>query len=180
MRLDNVLIFLLAAMIVIMTALFLQHSYRSTPLIESSMNGTPLPEFRLPMLSNPMQLASPQTLRGHVFLVNFWASWCSACHAEQATLLLIARQYHVPIFGIDYKDNPENAKNWLKDFGNPFTLSAFDINGSLQQALEVYGLPQTFLVDQNGLIQFEFMGAIDKDSWETIIWPKVQAYENAQ
>ncbi len=178
MRPNNIPIFVLAALIVVMAALVFKRSHHPPSFLTgSSMSGAPLPKFQLPELTNSAQRVSSETLRGHVFLLNFWASWCSACAAEHATLMLAAKQYHVPIFGIAYKDDTENAKNWLQDFGNPFAVTAIDAEGSLQQKFELYGLPLTYVIDKKGLIRFEFMGVIDETLWEKMIWPKVQAYE---
>jgi len=177
MRPNNILLFILAALIVILSALITQRSHQSNTFMESSLNGGKLPEFHLPSLTDPERSVSDQTLHGRVFLLNFWASWCGACMAEHATFMRIAKQYHIPIFGIAYKDTPENAKNWLNHFGNPFTVTAMDNDGSLQQKFQMYGLPQTFVVDKKGLIRLEFMGTMDEDFWIKTVWPKIQEYE---
>jgi len=137
-----------------------------------------LPAFSLPSLFDSATQVTNRSLAGRVYLLNIWASWCGACQAEHSTMLMIAHKYHVPIYGIVYKDNRDDAKAWLQQAGNPFTVSAIDATGSLEYALSLYGTPETFLIDKKGIIRYRYAGTISQKDWETVLWPLIQQYNN--
>ncbi len=133
-----------------------------------------IPAFDLPILSQSKTHLTNHDLVGRVILLNFWASWCSACRAENDTLQKIAHEYHVPIYGINYKDDPNNARNWLKQSGNPYVVSGVDANGTAGVEFALYGTPETFVIDAKGIIRHVHLGTIDEAVWQNELWPIVQ------
>ncbi len=144
--------------------------------IPSVMLDKPTPEFDLPpVMGRPRGLASSE-LTGEVRLVNFFASWCVACRAEHPLLNRLTEDGVVPVYGINYKDTPEDARAWLDRLGDPYVRSGADIPGRVGIDWGVYGLPETFIVDQNGRIVFKHIGAIDAAALNDTILPLVEKY----
>ena len=132
--------------------------------IPSPIVGRVAPAFSLPSLDAPQQL-SPQTFAGKVWLLNVWASWCANCRAEHPLLLSLQKEGAF-IVGLNYKDKTDNAKMWLQEHGNPYAESAVDTNGAAGLDWGVYGVPETFIIDQNGIVRYKHIGPLD--------WPTVQ------
>lgn len=118
------------------------------------------PAFTLPRLDRPERTLSAQDLRGRVWLLNVWASWCSACQAEHAALLELARSGAVPIYGLNYKDRRDDALAWLARLGDPYTASLSDTKGLVGIDYGVYGVPETFVVDAQGVIRLRVTGPL--------------------
>jgi cytochrome c biogenesis protein CcmG/thiol:disulfide interchange protein DsbE len=114
----------------------------------------------LTQLHEPERQFSPQDMKGKVWLLNVWASWCVSCRQEHPVLMDFSRQNVVPILGLNYKDGREDGINWLAQFGNPYTLSAFDSNGRIGIDYGVYGVPETFVIDQQGVIRYKHVGPL--------------------
>lgn len=144
--------------------------------LPSSQLGRPLPAFRLAVLGQDQKIMTPMNLQGHIALLNVWASWCSACTEEQVFLMQLAKE-GVPIYGLNYKDNTENALKWLTEWGNPYRMVAEDRQGQAAIDLGVYGAPETFLVDSKGIIQYRHVGILDEDSWRTAFLPRIAKLE---
>ncbi|CEK10348.1 DsbE family thiol:disulfide interchange protein [Legionella hackeliae] len=140
--------------------------------LPSAKIGQSLPAFQLTMLGSE-QLFSPQILQGQVSLLNVWASWCSACIDEQVFLMQLYRE-GVPIYGLNYKDDTKNATQWLKEWGNPYRAIGEDHEGTVAIDLGVYGAPETFLIDKNGVIRFRHVGILDEKSWKTEFLPRMK------
>ena len=141
--------------------------------IPSALLDRPVPEFDLPaVMGRPRGLASDE-LKGEVRLVNFFASWCVACRAEHPLLNRLTEDGMVPVYGVNYKDKPEDARAWLDRLGDPYVRSGADIPGRVGIDWGVYGLPETFIVDQSGRIVYKHIGAIDAEVLEDIILPIV-------
>ncbi|MFP6728619.1 MAG: DsbE family thiol:disulfide interchange protein [Alphaproteobacteria bacterium] len=141
--------------------------------IPSALLDRPVPEFDLPaVMGRPRGLASDE-LKGEVRLVNFFASWCVACRAEHPLLNRLTEDGVVPVYGVNYKDKPEDARAWLDRLGDPYVRSGADIPGRVGIDWGVYGLPETFIVDQSGRIVYKHIGAIDAEVLEDIILPIV-------
>lgn len=138
--------------------------------------GKPLPVFLLPQLNQPSVLMHSNELRGQVFLLNVWASWCAACIEEQVFLMQLARK-GVLIYGLNYKDDATNARLWLKQWGNPYTQIMSDVSGKTAIDLGVYGAPETFLIDKKGIIRYRHAGIIDEALWQKEIAPLMQKLE---
>ena len=139
--------------------------------IPSALLDRPVPEFDLPaVMGRPRGLASDE-LKGEVRLVNFFASWCVACRAEHPLLNRLTEDGVVPVYGVNYKDKPEDARAWLDRLGDPYVRSGADIPGRVGINWGVYGLPETFIVDQSGRIVYKHIGAIDAEALENTILP---------
>ncbi|MGQ3888654.1 DsbE family thiol:disulfide interchange protein [Legionella sp. CNM-1927-20] len=135
--------------------------------------GQQLPDFKLPLLGIEDKTLTATDFKGEVSLLNVWASWCSACSEEQVFLLRLA-DIGVPIFGLNYKDNPKNAKKWLAEWGNPYKKVGSDAAGKAAIDLGVYGAPETFLVDANGIIRFRHVGVLNEEVWAKEFLPRIQ------
>ena len=118
--------------------------------VPSPLIGKPAPQFDLPILSDPNQRMTNADFRGHVTLVNVWASWCVSCRVEHPLLVDLARSTNVRIVGLNYKDAPGDARRWLEALGDPYVNSIIDRDGRVGIDWGVYGVPETFVVDQIG------------------------------
>lgn len=117
---------------------------------------------------------SAQEMRGKVWLLNVWASWCVACREEHPMLLELARNGAVPIYGLNYKDKREDALAWLNELGDPYVLSVSDLDGRVGINYGVYGAPETFLIDREGMIRFKRVGPITPDVWQKDFLPLIK------
>jgi len=147
--------------------------------IGSTMIGKPLPEFALPSLEDPTRTLSSADFKGKPALVNVWATWCPTCRAEHAMLNQLASQ-GVAVYGVNYKDNGDAARKWLNDLGNPYRFNVEDPQGSLGINLGVYGAPETFLIDKDGIIRHKYVGAIDERVWREQLAPLYQQLVDAR
>ena len=140
-----------------------------SPLIDH-----PAPEFTLPQLYAPDKQLSLQDMKGKVWLFNVWASWCTACEQEHPLFMDLSRRNIVPIYGMDYKDKPEDGKAWLRRHGNPYTLIVSDAEGRVGIDYGVYGVPETFLIDKQGIIRYKHIGVVKKSDLDEKILPMVK------
>ena len=143
--------------------------------VPSPLVGKPAPAFTLPQLHQPAESFSPPAMQGKVWLFNVWASWCTSCREEHPVLISLARSGAVPIIGLNYKDKREDGIAWLKRFGDPYALSAFDEKGSVGIDYGVYGVPETYLIDKKGVIRFKQIGIVTPDIVRTRILPLVDS-----
>ena len=130
-------------------------------LVPSPLIGKPAPEFELPLLLKQGSFSN-KDLIGHVTLVNVWASWCFACRQEHEVVKSLARK-GVRIIGLNYKDEPDDAKNWLTRLGNPYQFIAADYSGRIAIDWGVYGAPETFLIDKSGIIRHKVIGPLSSE-----------------
>jgi cytochrome c biogenesis protein CcmG/thiol:disulfide interchange protein DsbE len=126
-----------------------------SPLIDKAA-----PEFALPVLAAPGQTIRRADLLGKVWMLNVWASWCEACREEHPYLVEFARLKAVPIYGLDYKDQDEPAQQWLAQRGNPYDASLVDANGRVGIDFGVYGVPETFVIDKQGVVRYKKIGPL--------------------
>lgn len=153
----------------------LQHDPRRVP---SPLIDKPAPEFDLPTLKDPQTNLQLQDLKGKVSLLNVWASWCVACRTEHPVLIEATTKHPVlNLYGLNYKDKREDASQWLERLGNPYIENAFDETGSISIDYGVYGAPETFIIDKQGIIRYKHIGPISKEQLETIILPMVKELE---
>jgi len=158
--------------IFIVLAIFLAIGLKLNPReVPSPLIGKPAPAFSLPLLSDPAKTLSPADMRGKVWLLNVWASWCTSCRQEHEVLLELAQRGGVTIYGLDYKDQPEAAQAWLARFGNPYAATVVDIEGRTGIDYGVYGVPETYVIDKNGVIRHKHTGPLDRASVEGKIMP---------
>jgi cytochrome c biogenesis protein CcmG/thiol:disulfide interchange protein DsbE len=139
--------------------------------VPSPLVGKPAPAFDLPILHQPDKRFVPADMRGKVWLLNVWASWCVSCRDEHPVLLDLAKRGVMPILGLNYKDKGEHANAWLKQFGNPYDLSAVDADGRIGIDYGVYGVPETYLIDADGVIRYKQIGPITSAVLEQKILP---------
>ena len=142
--------------------------------LKSVLINKPAPEFRLPQLKAADKTISNEDMRGKVWLLNVWASWCVACREEHPYLLEYAKSGVVPIYGLNYKDRREDALATLDELGDPYTVSAVDFDGRVGIDFGVYGAPETYVIDQGGTIRFKYVGPMMPDVWKEKILPVVQ------
>lgn len=141
--------------------------------VPSPLIGKPAPDFRLPQLASAEQTFGPGDLKGKVWLFNVWASWCVSCRQEHPVLVEFSKRGQVPVVGLNYKDQIADAKKWLVDFGDPYTLSAVDADGRVGINYGVYGVPETYVIDKQGVIRMKHTGPITTESLKERILPLV-------
>ena len=142
--------------------------------VPSPLIGKPAPDFKLALLSDPAKELSPADLRGKVWLFNVWASWCASCRQEHEVLLDLSRQGIVPIYGMDYKDQPAAAQAVLNQYGNPYVETVVDLDGRVGINYGVYGVPETYLIDRSGIIRYKHTGPVSPDVLSRKILPLVK------
>jgi len=146
-------------------------------LVPSPLIDRPAPAFTLPQLHQPDQVFSPADMRGKVWLLNVWASWCGACRVEHPLMNELAHSGEVTLIGLNYKDRPEDALQWLGQLGNPYHTSAADEHGRAGIDWGVYGVPETFVVDKRGIIRYKHIGPVKKSDIDKTILPLVRQLE---
>lgn len=142
--------------------------------LPSVLINKPAPAFRLPQLKDPSKTFSAEEMRGKVWLLNVWASWCIGCREEHEWLLEYSKSGVVPIYGLNYKDKTDDALAWLSELGDPYVVNAVDADGRVAIDYGVYGAPETYLIDQNGTIRFKQVGPLMPEIWQQKVLPLVQ------
>ena len=141
--------------------------------VPSPLIDKPAPAFDLPQLLQGGQIATKDML-GKVWLLNVWASWCVACRAEHEIIKHIAKLKIVDIIGLNYKDKAADARSWLFELGNPYTQIAVDLDGRTGINWGVYGVPETFLIDKQGIIRYKHIGPVTAKSLEQELLPEIK------
>lgn len=147
--------------------------------VPSPLIGKPAPAFELTQLHAPVETVSAQQMAGKVWIFNVWASWCVACRAEHPVLMDLARTAGVPLVGLNYKDGRDQGTAWLREHGNPYSVSAFDGEGRVGIDYGVYGVPETFVVDKQGIIRFKFTGPLTQKEVEGRLLPLIRELNRA-
>ena len=142
-------------------------------VVPSPLIGKPAPDFELPHLQDPASNLSPHDLRGQVWVLNVWASWCTACIEEHPQIMRHLKD-EVMLVGLNYKDDDVAARQWLQRWGNPYALSATDRDGRAGIDWGVYGVPETFVIDKNGIIRYKHIGPLTDTDITTTIVPLVR------
>ena len=142
--------------------------------VPSPLINKPVPQFKLALLGEPEKTLQAKDLAGQVWLLNVWASWCVACRVEHPLLVDLAKTRQVPIYGLNYKDKSPAAIAWLVNFGNPYTASLVDANGLVGIDLGVYGVPETFVIDKQGVIRHKHIGPVTQEALRDTILPLVK------
>jgi len=145
--------------------------------VPSPLIGKPAPAFELPVLQQPGKRFVPADMRGKVWLLNVWASWCASCRDEHPLLVDLSRKGVLPILGLNYKDKGEDALRWLKQFGDPYQLSVVDADGRIGIDYGVYGVPETYLIDREGVIRYKRIGPVTAAVLEQKILPLAMALQ---
>jgi len=147
---------------------------RNPQELPSALIDKPAPTFRLPQLKQTDKTFSAEDMRGKVWMLNVWASWCVACRDEHPFLFEYQKSGAVPIYGLNYKDRPEDALGWLGELGDPYLLSAVDLDGRVAIDYGVYGAPESYIIDKTGTIRLKHVGPVMPDVWDKKILPLVQ------
>ncbi|WP_068809609.1 DsbE family thiol:disulfide interchange protein [Thauera phenolivorans] len=167
--------------------------------VPSPLIDKPVPAFSLARLDAPETRFGAEDMRGQVWLLNVWASWCVACRQEHPVLVSLARQDVVPIVGLNYKElrgdggidmrgvsledetarSIQRARRWLADHGDPYALSVLDIDGRVGIDFGVYGVPETFLIDRDGRIRYKHIGPITPENLQQVLLPKIEELKRA-
>ncbi len=134
--------------------------------LETALIDSSFPEFKLGSLSDESRILTKQDIIKLPALINVWATWCIACRVEHPFLMKLKEESKLTIYGLNYKDNKLKALDLLERDGNPFEFSIYDFEGRLAIDLGVYGAPETFFIDKNGLIRERHVGVIDEKVWE--------------
>lgn len=142
-------------------------------IIVSPLLGKPAPEFALPSLTNPTQVVKSSDLRGRWYIFNVWGTWCVECRAEHDTLMEIRRSGAVPIIGMDWRDTESEALSMLQQMGNPYETIAVDKDGREAVDWGVYGAPESFLVNDKGVIVYKYVGALTPEAWQKQFLPRL-------
>jgi cytochrome c biogenesis protein CcmG, thiol:disulfide interchange protein DsbE len=141
--------------------------------LPSPLVGRTAPHFELPLLLEPDRTFSPADMKGKVWLLNVWASWCVSCRQEHAVLEALAKTGAVPLYGLNYKDTREDGRAYLRQLGNPFALVAFDPQGRVGIDYGVYGTPETYVIDKSGVIRYKRVGPLTPELVQNTILPLV-------
>jgi cytochrome c biogenesis protein CcmG/thiol:disulfide interchange protein DsbE len=147
---------------------------RDPSVIPSVMIGKPVPVFDLPPVKGRMLGLSNTDLVGEVSLVNVFASWCTACRIEHPVFMRLQQEGVVTIHGLNYKDDPDAAAQWLDELGDPYTRTGADRNGRVSIDWGVYGVPETFIVDAEGRIRFKHIGPVTPEAWNETMLPLIE------
>lgn len=158
----------------VMLGLGLQRDPRA---LESALLDQPVPIFDLPLLDDQGARLTPQTLRGKVWLLNVWASWCAPCRQELPILMEMSRKDQIAIYGLNYKDQSSKAQALLRVAGNPYVASAVDADGRVGMDFGIHAVPETFVIDAQGRVRYRHLGPVTQQVWEEKIMPVVRAVQ---
>ena len=142
-------------------------------LVPSPLVGKPMPSFSLTRLDDPDATISDADIKGKVAVLNIWATWCTSCRAEHDVLLQLAETGQVAIYGLNYKDNLADARRWLQQLGDPYVANAFDEDGRVGINWGVYGAPETFVIDPQGIIRHKHIGPLTTEVLKTQLLPLI-------
>lgn len=163
------------AIVLALAALLAAGLRRDPQALPSALVGQPAPPIDLPLLHAPQARLHAASLRGRVWLLNVWASWCAPCREELPVLAELSARDGVPLFGLNYKDRPEAALAWLRQHGNPYLGSAADVEGRVGMDWGVYGVPETFVIDREGRIRYRHLGPVTPEAWRERLLPLVRS-----
>lgn len=147
--------------------------------VPSPLIDKPAPAFTLPQLQEPGKTLATADMKGQVWLLNVWASWCVACREEHPLLVQLGKANVVPIVGLNYKDEPAAGMRWLGQLGNPYNVSVVDRDGRVGIDFGVYGVPETFVIDKQGTIRYKQIGPVTSEVLERKIMPLVRELQKS-
>jgi cytochrome c biogenesis protein CcmG/thiol:disulfide interchange protein DsbE len=180
-RRRRLIVFVPLALFLALASLFLIRLFAGDPSrIPSALIGRPAPATALPPVAAlvrdgaPVPGIAPETFAGAVTLVNVWASWCVPCHDELPLLMKLAEDKRIRLVGINYKDQPDNARRFLGRYGNPFVAVGADGNGRASIEWGVYGVPETFIVGRDGRIAYKLVGPITEGNLDKALKPAIE------
>ncbi|MEX0737952.1 MAG: DsbE family thiol:disulfide interchange protein [Pseudohongiella sp.] len=162
---------------VVLALLMWRGLYLDSRTLPSVLLDRPLPDFELRALETGDQLVTREDLPAEPFILNIWGSYCLPCLQENPIFMAAKEEGVIPIIGVNYKDTDAAAREWLDDNGNPFNMSIIDNSGRYGIDLGVYGAPETFIVDAQGVIRYKHIGVIDYQIWDDEIMPVIAAVQ---
>jgi cytochrome c biogenesis protein CcmG, thiol:disulfide interchange protein DsbE len=162
------------AIFAILVAFLYVGLFRDPREVPSPLIGKPAPAFSLAKLHAPGETLGAADLKGSVWLLNVWASWCVSCREEHPLLVQLGRSGIVPVYGLDYKDKPDDGLAWLAQHGNPYAESLVDRDGRVGIDYGVYGVPETFVIDKTGIIRYKQIGPLTPEALKDKILPLVR------
>jgi cytochrome c biogenesis protein CcmG, thiol:disulfide interchange protein DsbE len=148
---------------------------RDIHALPSPLIGKQAPAFELTDVLDANRMVRSAELKGRIYVLNVWATWCVPCREEHEALLAIAQKHTVPIIGLNWKDNRDRSKQWLEQLGNPYQAVAFDPDGRVAIDWGVYGAPETYLVNQLGQVIFKFISPMTQEIWDQEFLPRITA-----
>lgn len=163
----------------LLVALLVVGLNRDPGYVPSPLIGKPAPAFSLPRLDDPAQTLSNADFAGDVALLNVWATWCAGCRQEHPYLMELARTADVRIFSLNWKDDPELAREWLVRLGNPYVSTGVDADGRAAIDWGVYGAPETFLLDAQGRVLYKHIAPLNAGVWEQEFLPRIRRAREA-
>jgi cytochrome c biogenesis protein CcmG/thiol:disulfide interchange protein DsbE len=170
--------FVIPLIVFVAIAVFLGLGLTRNPReVPSPLVGKPAPAFELSRLVGNQAVTetfSPKEMLGQVWLLNVWASWCVSCKYEHPLMVELSKSKVVPIVGLNYKDQPSDAGDWLRRYGNPYLLSAVDIDGRVAIDWGVYGAPETYVIDKQGVIRFKQVGPVTREVLDEKMLPLIK------
>ena len=171
----RVAFFLVPLAAFVLLAVFLYRGLWLNPReVPSPLIGKPAPVFSLPKLHSDSVPFSSKDMLGQVWVFNVWASWCGPCRNEHPLFNQLAAKKLVPIIGLNYKDRPEDARRWLNELGDPYLMNVIDAEGRVGIDFGVYGVPETFVIDKQGVIRHKHIGPVTADVMNNKIIPLVK------
>jgi cytochrome c biogenesis protein CcmG/thiol:disulfide interchange protein DsbE len=162
----------LFALLVVVLAISIRHSPEKG-IIVSPLVGRKAPGFALPSLTDAQHMVSSGDLQGRWYLLNVWGTWCVECRAEHAMLVEVGHSGVIPIIGLDWKDEDDHALEWLAQLGNPYQAIGVDHDGRTAIDWGVYGAPETFLVNPQGVVVYKLVGPLTRESWTQDVLPRL-------
>ncbi len=161
-------------LVFISLALYLMFGLRiNTEVLPSVMINKPVPTFNLPAVNDETPPLSSEDLKGQVTLINVFGSWCIACQYEHQFLMDLQASGIIPLYGIDWRDTPEQGAAWLARYGNPYDAVGVDEIGQTVIDFGVTGAPETFIIDQKGYIRWRHVGPMTQEIWDKDLWPMI-------
>jgi len=142
--------------------------------VPSPLIDRPAPPFELPLLHAPDKVFSQKDMLGKVWILNVWASWCVTCREEHPVLVDLAKSGLVPLYGLNYKDEGASARAWLQRFGDPYVASIVDTEGRIGIDYGVYGVPETYVIDKQGVVRYKRVGPVTRELLDTRVLPLVR------
>ncbi|HSN70746.1 MAG TPA: DsbE family thiol:disulfide interchange protein [Steroidobacteraceae bacterium] len=164
-----------AGIFLVLVGFFFVGLQRDPTVVPSPLIGKPAPQFELESLEQPGTKVSSEQFAGQMYVLNVWGTWCGGCREEHPALLAIERQGLVPLVGLNWKDDTDLARRWLRDLGDPYVATAVDQEGRVAIDWGVYGAPETFLVDANGIVLHKHLAPITLEIWERDFVPLIKA-----
>jgi cytochrome c biogenesis protein CcmG/thiol:disulfide interchange protein DsbE len=165
--------------VIVFFALYLLFKTRLTKdpnLLPSVLIGKEIPSFEVSSLNKEKKLTDKQ-FKGHIILLNVWASWCPGCQIEHPILIDLAKNGYAHVYGLNYKDSPQDANLFLENMGNPYQEIIYDPKGKLSMQFGVYGTPESFLIDEKGIVRYRYVGPLTLDILEKDLLPRIRQIE---